>query len=261
MINFDEVIAANSTRFRSVLAEVPDGARVPSCPDWSAADLLWHLSEVQGFWGSIVAQRLQTDAEVGAVVAPDRPASRADALALFERVSFQLGMALETAADADPVWTWSGVNTVGWVRRRQAHEALIHRVDAELTAGVGSSLDPELAEDGIDELLTQFGSGPPEWGEFDPSGLLIEVRSTFSQRTWRVRLGLFRGVDPAGTRHEEPDFAPAGETATPVDATIEGPAADLLLWLWGRGEDAGIAAAGDPVACQALRRAVVANTQ
>jgi hypothetical protein len=33
----------------------PDGAvRVPACPDWDADDLLWHLAEVQWFWGTIV---------------------------------------------------------------------------------------------------------------------------------------------------------------------------------------------------------------
>ena len=39
---------------------------------------------------------------------------------------------------------------LGWVRRRQGHEALIHRVDAEQAAGLASSIDPGLAEDGIE---------------------------------------------------------------------------------------------------------------
>ena len=73
MIDFNEVLAANSNRFREVLAGVPAATRVPSCPDWAADDLLWHLTEVQSFWGTIVDQGLQTDEEVGAVTAPGRP--------------------------------------------------------------------------------------------------------------------------------------------------------------------------------------------
>lgn len=261
MIDFNEVLTANSNRFRQVLADVPDLAPVPSCPDWSAGDLLWHLTEVQSFWRTIVSDRLQTDEQAAAVAEPARPTAHADALALFTRVSAHLGTILDVTADDVPVWTWTAVHDVGWVRRRQGHEALIHRVDAEQTAGLRSSIDPGLAEDGIDELLAQFGAVPPDWGTFDPSGLLIEVRSTHSGRSWWVRLGLFRGVDPAGTSHEEPDFQPVVRSPGPADATLEGQAEELLLWLWGRAQGEGIHDVGAPVAQSALRRAVVANTQ
>ncbi len=261
MFDFNVVLAANSSRFRQVLADVPERAPVPSCPDWSAGDLLWHLTEVQSFWGTVVSDRLQTDEQAAAVAEPARPASHADALALFTRVSGHLGIALDVTADDVPVWTWTAAHDVGWVRRRQGHEALIHRVDAEQAAGLASSIDPGLAEDGIDEVLTQFGSVPPDWGAFDPSGLLIEVRSTDTDRSWWVRLGLFRGVDPAGTAHEEPDFQPVVAATGSADATLEGQAVELLLWLWGRAPGDGIHSVGDRVAQPALRRAVVANTQ
>jgi uncharacterized protein (TIGR03083 family) len=261
MIDFTEVLTANSNRFRQVLADVPDRAPVPSCPGWSAGDLLWHLTEVQSFWSTIVSDRLQTDEQAAAVVEPARPRAHADALALFAAASAQLGSILDVTADDVQVWTWTSVHDVGWVRRRQGHEALIHRVDAEQAAGLRSAIDPGLAEDGIDELLTQFGAVPPAWGTFDPSGRLIEVRSTHSGRSWWVRLGLFRGVDPAGTAHEEPDFQPVVGSAGPADATLAGQAEELLLWLWGRAAGDGILSVGDPVAQPALRRAVVANTQ
>ena len=34
---------------------------VPSCPDWTMADLVFHVGRVHSFWGQIVAGRL-TDA-------------------------------------------------------------------------------------------------------------------------------------------------------------------------------------------------------
>jgi uncharacterized protein (TIGR03083 family) len=276
MIDFNEALAANSNRFREALAGVPAATRVPSCPDWAADDLLWHLTEVQSFWGTIVDQGLQTDAEVGAVTAPGRPVTRDGAIALFERVSLHLAMRLDATDDDTPVWTWTPNHTVGWVRRRQAQEALMHRVDAELTAGLPSEIDPELAVDGVDELLTQFGSEPPAWGAFDPSGMLVEVRSESPldpgevagvtrlvrmRVAWHVRLGRFRGVDPSGQMHDEPDYQPVRQPDGPADSVLEGSPAELLLWMWGRSEGTGIGVTGDQSARAALREAIAANTK
>ncbi len=113
MIDFDEVLAVNSTRFREVLAGVPDAARVPSCPDWSAADLLWHLTEVQGFWATIVEEGLHTDEEVHAVLAPPRRADRGAALAQFDAVSARLRAGLAAARDDA-----AGVELVGGPHHR-----------------------------------------------------------------------------------------------------------------------------------------------
>jgi|GEM_PF-3463318 len=40
------------------IAEVGDlSAPVPTCPDWTLADLAWHLLEVQDFWTWIIGNR------------------------------------------------------------------------------------------------------------------------------------------------------------------------------------------------------------
>ena len=52
-------LRADSARFAAVLAGTDPAASVPSCPDWSAADLVAHLTEVQTFWGTVVAERSQ----------------------------------------------------------------------------------------------------------------------------------------------------------------------------------------------------------
>ena len=52
-----EHLRAESRRFRDVLADCDPDARVPGCPDWDAADLLWHLAEVQWFWGKTIRTR------------------------------------------------------------------------------------------------------------------------------------------------------------------------------------------------------------
>ena len=56
---FDTYLAAlerETRRARECLADADPAARVPSCPDWSADDLLWHLGgEVQDFWAWVIA--------------------------------------------------------------------------------------------------------------------------------------------------------------------------------------------------------------
>ena len=56
--------------------------------------------------------------------------------------------------------------------RRQPHEALIHRVDAELAAGAPTGLDEALATDGVDEILTVMIDchDIPVWSRFEPDG-------------------------------------------------------------------------------------------
>jgi hypothetical protein len=43
--------------------------------------------------------------------------------------------------------------SLGLFLRRQAHEALIHRLDAELTMGERTPMDADINADGVDEAL------------------------------------------------------------------------------------------------------------
>src|SRR4051794_21750831 len=146
------LIADESSRFRTALRAATPGAVVPTCPDWDAADLAWHLAEVQSFWGQVVQQRCTDPAQlVGTELV--RPQRYDDLLELAGRSAQDLVAILRQAPPATPVWTWAEEQTAGFVRRRQAHEALIHRVDAECTVGDRTPLDPALATDGVDEAL------------------------------------------------------------------------------------------------------------
>ena len=61
------VIDGEARRFADVLTPVNPATRVPTCPDWDAADLLWHLTEVHLFWAGILRADARTDQPVGAV--------------------------------------------------------------------------------------------------------------------------------------------------------------------------------------------------
>jgi hypothetical protein len=57
-LDYLDHLARESARFVAVLRDTAPGARVPSCPDWDADDLLWHLAEVQWNWGTIVREHI-----------------------------------------------------------------------------------------------------------------------------------------------------------------------------------------------------------
>src|SRR3546814_12271564 len=68
---YREHIRLESSRFRDVLASIDPATPVPSCPEWTAADLLWHLSGVQDFWSHVVTHRPQAPQDYLEPVRPD----------------------------------------------------------------------------------------------------------------------------------------------------------------------------------------------
>jgi hypothetical protein len=190
-----------------------------------------------------------------------RPDSYGDLLAAFDFESARLVRVLDERADDVPAWTWSDDRTVGFVRRRQAHEALIHRVDAEQAARLTPEVEPELAVDGVDELLTVFVGGIPEWATFESDGARLQVDATDERRSWRLAFGRMRGTSPAsGTDYDLPAVEVVSDVAAP-DTLIAGTAADLDLWLWGRGPIEPLIVTGDPDLAARLRALVAEDTQ
>ena len=246
-------IRNESQRFRAALADCDPDARVPSCPDWNAADLLWHLgAEVQGFWAGIVEHRPE-----GPDGYPERPAGLPRRpVRRVRRRHARLVAALESADPAEHAWTWSTDQTVGFIGRRQAHEALIHRLDAELTAGTVTELDPALAADGVQECLAVMYGGCPPWGTFTPGEGLLRFDLTDADQSVWVRLGQFTGTDPdSGKAYDEPDISVVADPGTEPDAVVAGAAGPMDAWLWHRGDDAGITITGDRDGLRPVRRA------
>lgn len=261
------VLARASARFREVLAAADGAAPVPTCPGWDADDLLWHLAEVQLFWAGVVAGRVRDDAGVEAVEAakPERPGDRDALLALSESATLALVAALDGRDPDEPAWSWHGPEqTVGFTLRRQLHEVLVHRADAELTAGADLTLpDGEVAADGVDELLrVMWGLPDGDWATWHPSAHLVEVVATDTGHRWTLRLGRWTGTGPqSGTAFDEAtavvEDSPADEA---VAARVSGTATALDLALWGR-RDAGVERSGDPDALAVLDEVVAVGVQ
>ncbi|MCP3996318.1 MAG: maleylpyruvate isomerase family mycothiol-dependent enzyme [bacterium] len=259
MIDYIAAIAAESARFSRIIREVDEKAPVPSCPDWSLSDLAWHLAEVQYFWASI-AEGLLTSPDT--VVELSRP-DHADLPALFDAQSKRLIAAL-TAHDPDSeCWSWHDAgHNIGWSRRRQAHEALIHRIDAELAAGAHSPVDADLATDGIDEVLSVMidASSIPAWSSFEADGRTAAI-SVHGGPTWSMQLGQFTGTSPnTGNTYDDPALLLA-PTDDPPTVSIHGTSPELNRWLWGRGSIEPLTIAGSVPAAEHVRAAAAEGTQ
>lgn len=249
-------LRTESRRFRDVLADGDPAAPVPGCPAWTAADLLWHLTEVQGFWAAIVTQRPEGPE---AVPTPARPEDHPGLVAAFDRASAALASALEAADPAEQAWTWHpdpARHTVGFVLRRQAHEALIHRVDAEQSAGSQTPLDARLAADGVEECLDVMYGGCPPWGTWSPLPHHLRVDLTDVDESVWLQFGHFHGTDEDGVTHDEDDFHVVADPGIEPDAVLEATAEEMDLRLWKRGTGEQFHVAGDRTMIARLRRAI-----
>ena len=220
------IVRAEAQRFADVLSKTAPDARCPTCPDWSASDLLWHLTEVHFFWAGVLEQNARTESDLAAVqqAKPARPSVTADLLALREQATSALLDQLGRLDDADPRWTWWAPDqTVGFTRRMQTYEATMHRVDAEMTAGLPvGPIAPEVAAGAVDHAIDVMWGWQPQGSTYEASAVVEFVASDIDQR-WLVEVG--RAADwPRAVR---------ATTAEPT-ATVTAPVVDLGLWVWTR---------------------------
>ncbi len=243
---YREHLASESARFREVLVDADPSTRVPACPDWDVADLLWHLGgEVQAMWAAVVQQRPRGPEDQQTPVRPD---SYADLLDAFDTATADLQAALASADPAEEAWTWSEDHTVAFILRRQALEAQVHRLDAEQAVGAVTPLDPELSADGVQETLDVMYGGSPPWGSFTPDGPTVRWDLTDTGVPVWIQTGHFAGTDPSSGRTyaDEDDIAVCPDPGTEPDAVVAGPAADVHAWIWKRGGAEALTFSGDP---------------
>lgn len=248
------LIQSETDRFIAALRDVDPQAPVPTCPEWTASELLWHLTDVHAFWARILASEALTDEESEQVeeAKPTRPADPEAVAALLETETAALVGELAAREDSQPAWSWFATDqTVGFTRRMQVHEATMHRVDAEITAGVESApITREVAADGvahaIEVMLAWWGTNPGF--EFQPSAGPVELRLSDAKPRFVVG-GRWRGTGQSGKSYDEPGIAFTADTE-PV-AMISGTAEEMYRWLWGRGPEP--AATGDAKALDAVR--------
>lgn len=139
----------------------------------------------------------------------------------------------DPAAPCD-TW-WPADRTQGFWRRRMAHETTVHRVDVQAAAGGPvSPIDPEIALDGIDELLfLWFGYRLGELGMSSPQQGAVALSA--AQRRW---LAIFERGRSIARRVNEAE-------ARSADAIVSGDPMAMYLWSWGRLPDQSVQITGD----------------
>lgn len=209
-------------------------APVPCCAGWTVETVLRHTAQV--YLHKVEILRL------GARPEPWPPPGLAerDALDLYDDATARVIAALAEAGTDLPTWTFSPDDkTSAFWYRRMAQETAVHRADAELAHSVLTPIDRELALDGIDEILVLMLGGL--WEEGDTVHPVdAAVRITADGRSWTARLDA-----TSATVTEDAD----GDVAT----EIFGDANAVLLWLWGRVDDAAVQVVGDETVARAFR--------
>ncbi|MEH3156864.1 MAG: maleylpyruvate isomerase family mycothiol-dependent enzyme [Gordonia paraffinivorans] len=233
-------VAARAVFTAVLVAE--SGAAVPTCPDWSVRHLTAHLGMVHRWARTQIVGGEPPFADEAAVLArvrvPDLPVwllDGADALVTALR---------DAPADTDAwVFMETGRTPLEFWHRRQAHETVVHAVDAmavargsvptavEVTAALGDVVTPDFALDGLDELLVRFAPRGRSklW---DGTPLTVAVVADDVDASWTLSVT------------EDALTVTPGAVDGAVDARWTGTAAQLYLGLWNRGEE--ITVDGDP---------------
>ena len=263
-MQFETHVSGLKTASQQFLELIPRGdanAAVPSCPDWSVSDLVHHLSKVQSFWTALLETPSASPDDVTALIRPpDHELEH-----VFDSISRELHTALESRKATEGCWSWSSRGgTVGWVARRQHHEALIHLADLQLAVlGETTAIDPVIAVDGVDEMIDVMLDDFPTWMAYDAKWLvdLVIDENAGRGRERLMTIGSLSGTSPdTKKRYTDLPAARLAEYGEP-DATVRGRASDMDLWLWGRGSIDALRVDGDIIAAQDLRAAIADGTQ
>jgi uncharacterized protein (TIGR03083 family) len=205
-------------------------APVPTCPDWTVRDLVAHQGMVHRWAAALVRGERPDDAEVASH--QDAGKTAPDPLVWLAEGAAELAGAISGAPDdlETLVFLNDAPPARGFWARRQCHETTIHAVDA-LAACLGRVpqpaevwIDPELAGDGIDELLGGFLTRPQSRLRCDDDALLV-VRPDDLGDWWEVAMG----PRPAVTSR-----CSVGEPGDDIDWELTGGAVELYLRLWNR---------------------------
>lgn len=224
--HLDALVRSGAT-LREAAAAAGLDAKVPTCPGWDVIELVTHQGMVHR-WAS-ANLRGDTDVDTSASQAEGKAA--ADPLRWYSNGLAALVDTLRaTAEDAQAmVFLKDAPPPRRFWARRQAHETTIHSVDA-MSAVHGRSpraadvdIDPLLAADGIDELLTGFITrGRGRLHSAEPYTVLVRTDDT--GHAWTVRIS------------EGPIVTTPGEAGR-SDVVFSGSAVQVYLSLWNRASE------------------------
>jgi len=227
-----EEIVAQADHLAALLDGTDGALPVPTCPAWTIADLVDHVTGNLRALGDAVrtAEVRTTYLRAGGTAVDTRPGGRGVPVKVPEaaaaitpelgRAAVDAAAALRRAGPRLPVRLCGLDGTARVWARRTAHDLLVHRADAALALGRPFDASPDAGADALDEILELFAGPPVPPAEQRPHILL---HATDTAAAWSISpaRGSFtwrRGAVGAGRT--------PGRTA---GAELAGPVTELLL--------------------------------
>ena len=190
-------------------------SRVPACQGWTVRDVVAHLGGVHRMVVHAVRDGERSTGD------DHLPGDDVDLAAWFRAGGEDLLRVLDTDP-ATPAWTFVRESRhVGFWQRRQLMENVVHRVDVEQALGVPSSIDTDVAADGVSEVVDVMIPLRARVLELDGT---VRLTATDTGQSWTV--GAAGGEAGAGSAGAAGAGDPAGAAA--------GTAEQLFLVLWKR---------------------------
>jgi uncharacterized protein (TIGR03083 family) len=212
---------------------------VPTCPEWTVADLVGHMGSVYGWVSGILAGA----GEPPSGGFPEPPSDHDALLPWFGEVRDQLVADLAAHRTDDPAWAFvsSAPQNAGWWCRRQALESAVHRFDAQSSVRRPDPLAPVLAAEGIDEYLTGLLTRMARRGSLEGMTGTFHAHTTDTDGEWVLDFD----AEGLAVRREH----------AKADTAVRGPASGLYLWMLNRQavEEAGLDVFGNRAVVDAWR--------
>ncbi|MGW1195121.1 maleylpyruvate isomerase N-terminal domain-containing protein [Streptomyces sp. NPDC002536] len=207
-------------------------APVPTCPDWTLADLLLHLGTAHRNIEKAARERAREPLADAIPLTPADGPDPADADALDVWLADGARTLARTLRDAGPdarIQPFGIDRSAAFWARRAAHETVIHRADAAATTGADYTVDAALAADCLDEWLEMVSlimtlGIRPELKDLLGPGRTIHLHTTDTPPEAEGEWFLDLTGDGIAWRHAHEKAAVA----------VRGPVADVLRVLYRR---------------------------
>ena len=233
-------IGASTAKLADIVSRHDADLPIPTCPDWNLRQLATHLGRVHRWVTQLVTTRSQDSIAFNSAPDGKYPADPADQPAWLISGAERLVSALRDAGSAK-VWAFNTLAPASFWARRQAHETMVHRVDAELAGGVEPLIATAAAADAIDEWLEIMAG--PRHGRPD-----ARLTALPPGKTLHIHASTDGGADSGEwlVRHAGDGISVQREHSK-ADAAVTGPADRLLLVLLRRlpADDPAITVYGD----------------
>ncbi|MCA1647431.1 MAG: maleylpyruvate isomerase family mycothiol-dependent enzyme [Chloroflexi bacterium] len=220
--HYCDAASVEIAQFAEVVADADPTTRVPTCPEWTISDLIEHMGGIHRWVERMVTEQTPTRIP-RQLIELGLPLSQADYPDWLARGGPPLIDALRRADPDAQMWAWGADQHV---RFWSLFETAVHRIDAELALGREVHIKPDMAVDGIDELLDNL----PGAAYFAPNvadlrgdhGQTLAFQAADTGDTWLVELL----PDGFAWRHDA--------RAAPASVTVRANAAVLYVVLWRR---------------------------